>query len=296
MLIPEPRRMTDPFRAVAKKKRVVELLARHAPELRADRLVVIESGWDSVVYEVDDAWIFRFPRRVEVAERVRVEASLLPELAPTLPAPVPRFEIAVFDDASFVGYRKLPGEPLRRGIDEPELGRRLGEFVSALHRFPVERAAGLGVRADDAWPVRIGDFIAMLEARVVPLLGEADAARARTMFGEFLGRGDALDPVVLHADLGPEHVLRRGSELTGVLDWSDARIGDPALDLAWPLHGTGPRFAAALMAAYGRDDGLRERALFYHRVGPWHEVLYGLEEDRPGFVRSGLDGIRARLP
>jgi hypothetical protein len=49
------------------------------------------------------------------------------------------------------------------------------------------------------------------------------------MFDEFFARGDAFDAVLLHADLGPEHVLRRGSELIGVLDWSNARIGDPAL-------------------------------------------------------------------
>jgi hypothetical protein len=65
---------------------------------------------------------------------------------------------------------------------------------------------------------------------------------------------------------------------------------------AWPLHGTGRRFAEAVLRAYGGGEGVRERALFYHRVGPWHEVLYGIDEDRPELVRSGLDGIRARLP
>jgi aminoglycoside phosphotransferase (APT) family kinase protein len=117
------------------------------------------------------------------------------------------------------------------------------------------------------------------------------------MFRDFFSGSTDFDPVLLHADLGPEHVLHRGSVLTGVLDWSDARIGDPALDLAWTTHATGPHFAAALRSAYGGDDPtLGERALFYHRLGPWHEVLYGLDENRPEFVRSGLDGIRERLP
>ena len=275
---------------------VLKLLRQHVPALRAERVVTIESGWDSVVYEVDGMWIFRFPRRAEVAARIRTEAALLPELGPTLPAPVPRFEVAVFDDVSFVGYRKLAGEPLRRGIDEPELGRRLGTFVSTLHQFPVERAVGLGIPADEAWPARIHDFVAMLEVRVLPLLGEADAARAQTMFDRFLSQDAGFDAAVLHADLGPEHVLHRGPELTGVLDWSDARIGDPALDLAWPLHATGPRFSDAVLHAYGGNEELRERALFYHRLGPWHEVLYGQYENRPEFVRSGLDAIRKRLP
>ena len=42
--------------------------------------------------------------------------------------------------------------------------------------------------------------------------------------------------------------------------------------------------------------GFRGRALFYHRLGPWHEVLYGLENALPELVASGVAGIRQRLP
>ena len=275
---------------------VVELLRKYAPSLRAERVVVIESGWDSIVYEIDGAWIFRFPRRAEVADRMRTEAAVLPELAPTLPAPVPDFDFAVFDDVSFVGYRKLAGEPLEHGFDNPEVGRRLGAFIAAVHRFPIDRARALGVRAGDV-VAEIRAFVDTLEERVVPLLAETDAARADSMFEDFFAGDVAFEPVLVHADLGPEHVLRRGSELTGVLDWSDARIGDPALDLAWTANGTGPRFADALLRAYGgAHAALRERALFYHRLGPWHEVLFGLKHDRPELVESGLEGVRFRLP
>jgi aminoglycoside phosphotransferase (APT) family kinase protein len=84
-----------------------------------------------------------------------------------------------------------------------------------------------------------------------------------------------------------------------VIDWSDACLGDPALDLAWLLHGTDAEFAASLLRAYAgteADAPFRARALFYHRLGPWHEVLYGLERGRPDLVDSGLAGVRRRLP
>jgi aminoglycoside phosphotransferase (APT) family kinase protein len=284
---------------VAKKKlrsdmSVVDLLRSHVPGLRAERVVVIESGWDSLVYEVDDSWIFRFPRRSKVAARMRAEAALLPELAPTLPAPVPRLEVAVFAEVSFVGYRKLRGEPLTRGIDDPKVGAALGAFVAAIHRFPRERAVSLGI-GDLDHRGELRRFVAELERRVVPLLGTADAARARSMFDGFFTRGGAHEPVLVHGDLGPEHILRQDGNLAGVLDWTDARIGDAALDLAWPLHGTGRRFSEAVANAYGADDALQERARFYHRLGPWHEVLYGLDEGRPELVDSGLEAIRDRL-
>ena len=77
----------------------------------------------------------------------------------------------------------------------------------------------------------------------------------------------------------------------------DARVGDPAIDLGWSLNGAHPRFARAVWGAYETcDDRIRERALFWHRLGPWHEVIYGLDNDRPELVRSGLGGVSARLP
>jgi aminoglycoside phosphotransferase (APT) family kinase protein len=282
-----------------KRMNVGNVLRAHVPGLRIDRIVAIDSGWDSVVYEVDGRWIFRFPRRAEVVERLRVEGALLPELASVLPIAVPVFEVAVFDDVNFVGYRKLSGVPLRHGTDEPELGRSLGAFLAALHRFPLERARKLGVRDGSAeeWFERQRRFLETLEERVVPLLEAGDQVRAQGLFADLFRSGRAFEPALLHADLGPEHVLHRGRSVTGVIDWSDTRIGDPALDFAWLLHGTGARFSDALLAAYGTGAGkLGDRARFYHRLGPWHEVLYGLDENRPELVASGLDGIRARLP
>lgn len=102
--------------------------------------------------------------------------------------------------------------------------------------------------------------------------------------------------MLLHADLGPEHVLCRDGRVVGVIDWSDARVGDAALDLAWCLNGTPTEIADAAAGTYGVDAELRERSLFYHRLGPWYEVIYGLETGQHRFVASGVEGVRARLP
>jgi aminoglycoside phosphotransferase (APT) family kinase protein len=268
------------------------VLTARVPDLRLDRLVVIETGWDSAAVEVDGDWIFRFPRRPEVVEWLRTEAALLPELAPSLPAPVPRFEFLELEPGGFVGYRKLAGEPLARGTRETAVAARLGEFLAALHAFPVDRARRLTGRDGSAErQVTVGRF----RAAVLPLLAESERVRGEALLDAALAL--RFEPALVHGDLGPEHILRRGVELTGVIDWSDARVDDPAIDFAWLLHGTSAPFAEQLLRSYGAgDDTLSERALVFHRLGPWHEVLYGLEQDRAELVASGLDGVRSRLP
>ena len=286
-----------------------ELRARVEARLgvEATHIVPVEEGWDSSVFEIDDEWIVRVPRREEVRGWIRREAVLLPVLAPALPVPVPRFEAV--EDAGpifFVAYRKLDGGPLDsracRGAQGAALAARLGSFLTVLHTFPRANAiqAGLADADSSEWLEQQRGLAARCERDVMPLLDPDERRRARAVFDAFLSSWDrSVDLVLVHADLGPAHILRRGSTVSGVIDWSDARLGDPALDLAWLLHGTSTRFTDALLSAYaGREPEatLQRRALFYHRLGPWHEVLYGLEIGRSDLVASGLAGIRQRLP
>jgi len=289
--------MDLPFRSRGIRKRPAEMdygaiLRERVPGLQVDRLVPVETGWDSAVVEVNGEWIFRFPRRPGVIDRLRAEAALLPELARRLPAPVPQFELVDLDEGGFVGYRKLAGESLAHGARSAGLGARLGEFLAALHAFPVDRARRL---TGGDWEAEKRATVERFRTVVLPLLDGSERPRGEALLGAALAH--PFEPALVHGDLGPEHLLHRGEELTGVIDWSDARVADPAIDFAWLLYGTSPPFTEQLLRSYGRtDETLRRRALVFHRLGPWHEALYGLDENRPELVASGLDGIRARLP
>ena len=280
--------MKDELRARVERRLGVDASAAHE----------IDEGWDSVVFELAGSWIVRVPRREEVREWLRREARLLPELASLLPVPVPRFEVLEDSDVFFVAYRKLPGEPLGPAPGAT-LARRLGELLRSLHGFPRDRALELGVESFDAgsWLERQRGFAERCRREGAPLLDADERRRAEEMHGKFFATWDrALETALIHGDLGPAHVLRQSRQLTGVIDWSDACVGDPALDLAWALHGTPMKFAAALRKSYPVDEAQFERAGYYHRLGPWHEVLFGLERGRPALVESGLAGVRKRLP
>lgn len=236
----------------------------------------IDAGYDFEVVIVDDDWVFRFPRRRGVAEALEAEIALLPALAPALPVHVPVFEY-VSDNPVFVAYRLIRGEPL---VNEDGEGVRA--FLAALHGFD---ANGLPVDAPD-WVQAYRDQCAEFERLVFPVLDRGQRARAKRLFAD-VETLEGFEPVLLHADLGPEHLLVHDSRLAGVIDWGDARVGDPALDHAWLLHGP--------FAKWDVDPDLRRRARFYHRLAPWYEAHYGLFTNRPTNLRRGLAGINDRL-
>lgn len=246
-----------------------------------------DGGWDSLARLVDGRWVERRPRRPEVAAQLRRETRLMPWLAPRLPLPVPVPEV-VSDEPLVVRHALVPGEPLTRPGHGRAHGRELGLFLRALHDCPADEATRLGV------PTRPpGDAVPRFEADVVPLL----PARRRETAHELLAAARRLTGgTLVHGDLGPDHVLTADGVLTGVIDFGDVHLGDPALDLAWALHDTAPAFAAAVADAYGVTEDQRARALTWHRLGPWHHVTFGLDHDDPVITRDGLLGVLARLP
>jgi aminoglycoside phosphotransferase (APT) family kinase protein len=286
--------------------RRIELPAR-VPELlgvSVETVTEIEGGWDYAVFEVNGVWIVRIPRRTDVEGWLRKEVRLLPAIAPLLPLPVPRFDVVADGEEQqpFVAYRKLPGRSLdtalRGRVDAPSLGAALGSFLAALHAFPLPRAMRL-TRTDpksQGWLEQQEELRERSEREVYPLLEPEERARADRVFEEYFGAVDDVSPALVHGDLGPEHVLCSKAEVTGVIDWGDSSVGDPAIDLAWALHSTPATFTGALIAVYGSADSALQRSLFYFRVAHLHEVLRAVEQDDGALLERGLHAFRERLP
>ena len=241
-------------------------------------IVEIDVGYDFEIAIVDDDWVFRFPRRLSVEEALEVEIALLPELAAVLPVDVPVFE-HISRSPLFVGYRLIRGEPL---VDEDADGVRA--FLEGLHAVDTSVLPVAVERRD--WVEAYRRQCAEFERLVLPLLDRDLQRRAKRLFSE-VETLVGFESVLLHADLGPEHLRVRDRRLAGVIDWGDARVGDPALDYAWLLNGP--------FAGWDVDPDLRRRARFYHRLGPWYEAHYGLFTEQPAHVQRGLTGIGDRL-
>ncbi|MEU6425595.1 phosphotransferase [Microbispora sp. NPDC046973] len=248
------------------------------------------TGWDSQARLVQGRWVERRPRRPEVAVRLLMETRLMRWLAPRLPLPVPIPHV-VRREPLVVRHELVAGERLE--TFDAAGGRMLGAFLRALHATDPAQAVRHG-----APPAReaLRERAATVEdfgTRVVPLLPHDRRGAASALLAAVVASPAG---ALVHGDLGPEHVLARDGTVSGVIDFGDAHVGDPALDLAWALHGAPPAFARAVAAEYGAAPELVERALLWHRLGPWHEVTYGLDTGDPDRVRSGLDGVLARLP
>ena len=258
--------------------------------LAPERMTEIVGGWANWTFELDGSLIVRFPRNDSVALATHRELNLLPALARHVSFAVPEpTHVGTWNDRPFFAYRRIDGRALRAGDDPAPVGR----MVAELHAFPVERAAEL-LRVGPpsrAWRDRYVDFWPLVEEVALPEMDAALADEVRRRYHAMVDDPPDFPPTLVHNDLGPEHVLVGA----GIIDFEDATVGDPAVDIA-PLVATLGRDALPVLTA-GRDlgDRLEDRIRFYRWMGSVHAVIYGVtagvEEERLG----GLAELPRRL-
>jgi aminoglycoside phosphotransferase (APT) family kinase protein len=258
------------------------LLARHMPGYEVRSVDEVDGGLDNAAHEVNGELIFRVSKEADPARRAeatRREAELLATVAApsTLPIPKPVF---ADPEVGVLAYFKLPGLPLMDHpvADPARLSPALGGFLFRLHRTPLSKVRHLVER--DAHPLKAWRWGAERDYRKI--VGYLSTA-ARRRVEDFLGRTPPAEPraaVFCHNDLGTEHVLVDvgANAVTGIIDWGDAAITDPARDLALLYRDLGPEVFDLTLAHYGGpfDDADRERTAYYARCKLLEDIAYGL--------------------
>jgi macrolide phosphotransferase len=257
---------------------------------------VVESGGDFLVLHATDAdgeaWILRQPRREWALQRMGPERALLGLVADRVPFPVPRW-LPEHQDVAV--YRALPGER----ADEPsdEYFEDVARFLAALHALPLDEASRTGVQVRT--PEEIRAIIAHKIHRARTELGLSD--RLWHYWQEWLEDDSPWPPrsVVAHADISPANTLVHNGKLSGVIDWTDSLVGDPAADFRRLVKQFGR--LDELLDAYARHGGATWPGMRRHieersRMAPVDSGLYGIDSGQDRYVKSALERLAVLRP
>jgi aminoglycoside phosphotransferase (APT) family kinase protein len=277
------------------------------PDVCPGRVSYLGEGCDSWAFDVDDRWVFRFPKRADVEQQLLLEARVLPVLAARSTLALPDFCFLGRPSAGFArhfgGYPKIPGVPaIRVDAGRAPLGewaRTLARFLSWLHAVPVDEAKRLGLTHEPIAPlieeVR-ADALAEFEClnQVAPE-APLEAWLACLTDGPPRPAARSSSPVVAHRDLAAEHVLcdPESLRLTGIIDWSEIAISDGLVDVAGLFHWGGEPLVDAVLASYDGPldrSGLRD-ARFLAACRGVADVAFGLDTSRREYVDAGIRAL-----
>jgi aminoglycoside phosphotransferase (APT) family kinase protein len=271
------------------------------------RIVPLGEGLGNVAFEVNDTYVFRFPKAdVNVLDLQR-ELLILPVVRTHSTLPVPRPDFVPLD-RSYVGYRKLPGRILMNATEEilaragAAVGSQLGAFLGGIHGIRVAEFDSSAVRHEllclkDCLASARGDYA---QARTgIPTQYAARVER----FLDASPPSDAWNgaAVFSHNDLGSEHVLVQNGVVSGIIDWGDTAVTDPAYDFGLLYRDLGPIVLEAALNAYARvhsaeKDQIRRRAHFFGRWRVLENITYGLMPQNAAYLDAALRSLRWLFP
>lgn len=249
---------------------IIQLAKNFGIHLLADTLVAINMGLDFQVVlgqdEGQENWVLRVPRRDEVFEKAKLEKGILDLVNQEVTiVEVPNWTVF---DRQLIAYQSVAGRPAvttdmttyeNDWLFEVEnvpttYTQSLAKALVDIHQIPVAKAEELGIKSQKASGLR-----ANMQARI-------DAVKAKyTVNEDLLARwekwlaDESLWPDqtgFYHGDLFPGHILVDESHsVVGVIDWTEAQVGDMANDFTAHYLLFGETALDDLINAYGQAGG-----------------------------------------
>lgn len=281
--------------------RAAELVARHLSIIPA-RLEPLGHGDFCLAFQLGSE-VVRVARHAEAAAALEREACSLPMIAPRLPLPVPRPAYhAPPACPPFTRHAGITGDELTRErwlAMMPEQRQRaaadLAALLRALHDLPLDAGHACALPRLDAASLANGLRVPVVDT-LGPLLDAQTRQRLDTFLAEVAER-PAQRPVLLHGDVAPGHVLYDPdtARLTGVIDFGDLAIGDPARDFVYVYEDFGPELLDAVLRDYAGREASRllvdTRMWYLLETVAWTVARHDAGEDRD----EGLSVIRREI-
>lgn len=244
-------------------------------------------------------WVVRAPQDSTAGAALEAEVALLEALADhvsagRLPFEVPRPAgfVDLPEGGRAVVHPQLTGRPLQLELlgPGPGLAAALGRAIAALHELPTSTVEDAGLPVYDAEAYRRRRLAEVDEAArtgQVPtgLLRRWERALEDVSLWRFV-------PTVVHGDLSADHVLCSADAPTGMLGWSEAKVADPADDLAWLLVAAPQDAVDPILEAYNlrrtelTDRHLTARALLAGELALARWLLHGFRSDDPAIIED----------
>jgi aminoglycoside phosphotransferase (APT) family kinase protein len=253
---------------------LIEKAIANVTKSKIVKKIRIVEGEINEVYEVltddDKSLIVRISRSEHPSFDAEKNVIKLVRLS-GIPAP----RVLTVDELSYKGKRltfcieeKLEGVPLK--ILMPDIDQNIlrsliieaGEILSKINSITEDRFGSLNrITPFKTWP----DYIFSLETKEPKIITAAgnigiDTNYVKRAF-EIIRKNDILfdlkEPKLLHGDFSPKHLLIKGNHITGIIDFENAKGGDPVRDLSWVNFFYGDSFPIEWL-----KEGYSEKCIF----------------------------------
>lgn len=272
------------------KEQLIETIQRDYPNLTRKDYEFIDTGWDNQIIILDDNIVFRFPRNDYVKWVLRKEKELLTLAGKYVTLSIPQYTY-LSPTYEYVGYEIVKWNLFTveeynkmAPINQKSIQAQLGQFLSELHSIPLSELEPLwykrGETSDMSW------WISELQTNFANACGQYFSLEEIVQINQYivdLANFDYPHKTITHGDIQGKNIIFDPDThtLSGVIDFSDARIADSALDfdLLWEY---GEDFVRGAFSYYTgkKTDNFLERSLFYAKRRNIFDLIDAVEKKK----------------
>jgi len=263
-------------------------------DLLINKVRINSNGWDNDILILNEEIVFRFPKSNDLLSKIEDEGKILENLKGKNPLLlIPNYEYLYKNDGLIgVKYSFLEGISLSELSvsnlqGNPFNARGLGDFLTKLHSIAISELSysNLGTTHSlEYWK----SLHMNVEIKIFPFLTLKQQKEINEVFYRFLDEFSELTnkKTIIHGDLTASNIIYNQEKecINGVIDFTDAQIGDPAFDFAGVYWAFGMDFTKDVLECYSSVENkelLLNRVKNFYGLQPvFHELLYAIENNQ----------------
>lgn len=285
------------------------LLGRKYEEVR-----IFSNGWNSLAAVIDSSDVIKIAREPQYSEKVDREFSILRELSTILsfgiPSPVEKGSVC---GRTYVIYHMIKGsilcpDPLFNGTNECILStlstgtrrrvdNQLSRITSELHSIDTSILSSDILPGLGGASVIASGFLSRFRSLGKKYLGlkEQENLNERLAILNHTYFRNENQVTLIHGDFGTWNMLYSDGQITGIIDWGEAGIGDPAIDVMEIIYSMGEQSARRIFSWCRSSEKVFFRALTYLSFSGFFDIEYGERLGDRRLIERGLVSLREKL-
>lgn len=205
----------------------------------------------------------------------------------------------------YMGYKKIEGIPLSKyffSLDneaKERVAEDIASFLSELHSLELVKVFSNNKFSTEDYRNAWDNYFQEIHNEIFPILQTEQQKWLTFLFYDFLDEKENFDfsPKVVHGDFDVSNILfnPKTQGISGIVDFEDTRLYDPAVDLLFFREGEFFMEKILENYPYKVNTGFRNRMKFLFGRTCLAYIEFGHMNNRPEMVKVGLEMLDDRM-
>lgn len=293
---------------------VIESLYDFFPDIEENNIKFFYHGTYNV-FEVKNRYIFRIPDKVfrnqNGVNLVQNEVKMLQQIQNHVSITIPNIlYISLDPDCPLMGYEKINGISLSQCYyktskrEKLQIAEEISIFLSELHSDELLNEVKRNRLIDttfscESYREKWENYYKKIQVSVFDSLNSTQKRWITNLFNTFFNGKENFNfkYTIIHGDFDITNILidPKSLKLTGIIDFEESRIYDPAYDFLF--YDEGNDFLKEILSNYKGeiDNNFEKRMKFLYGSSCLAYIEFGMEHNFPDMVEAGFQLLKIRM-